>query len=233
MLLRLSGSFLDLLLQFRHFTASSQKIAAVFISSAADGASGHEQLALQSHHSHGMPIFLVHCRRVVKPVHDHDPSKEGSRYGAVPVVAAHKTVCKADHARLLQHFRIFKFLRSAQIIEGEESSSSGLFSLEQLDHAPRGVRVFRDDILDISSQSNFDGSLVFFVRLEKIRYYADDALFRRPVLHDLLDASAEALVSLSQVDQRVKAGFLLVEPELAGAQLLVLVSQSLLHAGDG
>ena len=230
---RLSFRFLNLLLEFRHFTASAQKVAVILVSAAADRAAGHEQFALQRHHAHRMPVLFIHCCRVVKPVDDHDPSQKGSRNRAVPVVAAHKAVRKTDHSRFLQHICISEFLRPSEVIKREESRSSRFFPLEELYHASGSFRVLSHDVLDISSQSHFDRCLVFFVCLEKIRHYADDALFRAAVLHDFPDASAKTLIPLGQVDQGVKTGFLLMVPQLAGAQLLILISQPLLHAGDG
>ena len=180
-----------------------------------------------------MTILFVHCRRVVKPVDDHDPSQKGSRNRAVPVVTAHKAVRKTDHSRFLQHICILEFLRPSEVIKREESRSSRFFPLEELYHASGSFRVLSHDVLDISSQSHFDRCLVFFVCFEKIRHYADDALFRAAVLHDFPDASAKSFIPLGQVDQRVETGFLLMVSQLAGAQLLIFISQSLFHAGDG
>ena len=176
MLPRLTLIHAHSLLQLRHLAPSSQEITAVLESAAADRAARHEQLSFESHHPDAVVVFLVDSRRVVEPVHDHDAPEKGSRHRAIPVITAHKTVRQADHPGLLQYFGILEFLRFSKIVQRKEGCPSRFLSLEQLDHASGCLRVFRHDVLDISTQCDFDSGLIFFVRLEKIRDNADHAL---------------------------------------------------------
>ena len=61
---RLSLVFFHFLLQFRHFTASSQEIAVIFVGAAADRAAWNEKLTVQSHHADGVPVLFADCGRV-------------------------------------------------------------------------------------------------------------------------------------------------------------------------
>ena len=160
---RLSLVFFHFLLQFRHFTASSQEIAVIFVGAAADRAAWNEKLTVQSHHADGVPVLFADCRRVVKAVHDDDPSQERGRHRAVFVITAHKAVREADDARLFQDPGVLELLRPAEAAQRQKRRSSRFLALEHFDHALCRLRVLCHYILNIAAESYLDSRLILFV----------------------------------------------------------------------
>ena len=219
----------DLFLQLFDLPAASQEVAAVFKRAAADGAARREQLALQRDHAQAVARFSGQADRIVHMVDHQDPAQKRSRHIPVFILCGHQTVCQSDDAGLRKELSLPEFLTVLHAGQGQESGSSALYRLQEGDHFLRGILVVRHDVLDAAAQRRFDGGLILFLHLQKIRNHAENAGMLLPLLHDPLHAAAISLIAFRQIDQRVQPGFFLMIDHLGVAHRLILLCQLIPH----
>ena len=121
---RLGRQFCHMLLQGFNLPPPAQKIAAVFISAAADSAPGNQQFPFQRHDAQAVMVLCRQGHRVVHMVHCHNPAQQRQRHIPVFFVNAHQGVRSADNPLLPQHLCILKFLGIPDACQGQEGCPS-------------------------------------------------------------------------------------------------------------
>ena len=192
-------SFPDFCFQLRHLPASSQQITVVFISAAADGTSGIKKLSLQRHHTEAVFIFAGNPYRIVHIINHNNPSEQGCCHIPIPLLRIHQGIRKAQHARFGQNLLHAEFLSVANACQRKKCSPSRFILLQESDHFLGCLFCFRDDILYASPKGCLYGDFIFLFYLDQIRNHSDNTGIAAFALHNTLNASPIAFITLCQV----------------------------------
>ena len=176
--------------------------------------------------------FRARLHSVVKGVHNDHPAEQCRSDILKTGVRADQLIGHADHAGFLQDFFRFEFLLIPDRGERQEGCPACLFLLQHLNHALGCRLVLGDHILNVAAERDLNCRLVSGIRLDQVCDDADQTRLLLFMLHDALDAVAEALIALSQICKRVQPRFFLLIGEFRGAHFLICLRQFGLFARD-
>ena len=171
---------------------------------------------------------------MVDGINDDGFAKETADYALIDFIAGDERVGDAEDS-ILPKNRL-DILREGGVVshgsQRKEGGSSKVTAFQVFNQVFRSALVVCHNILESTAKCGFNGSLVFFVGLDQIRYDAVNAGIAVFLLHHALDAVAVSLVPFGNVPERFETGSLSVIGGLTGFQLMVLPIEQMLECDD-